>query len=446
MVKEYQFKNTSSRWFDEIPKDWHLSKLKFLVNIFTGNSLNDAEKELFFSDEDIFIEGNTYVSSKDINVNTNICNYETGMTIPYSETKYKVAPKNSTLLCIEGGSAGRKITFTKEDVCFVNKLACFESEESTNSKFIFYYLQSNEFKSQFENSLSGLIGGVSLTNLKDLEIAVPAIDEQSKIAQFLDQKTEQIDSIIEKKQNLLLLLEEKKKAVINEAVTKGLNPNVPMKDSGIEWIGEIPTDWKVSTLKYICEFILDGTHGSHIRVDEGYRLLSVRNIIDNKFVFRNDDSFIGKLDYDLITSRFKIREKDIILAIVGATLGKSAFVEKMEEEFATQRSVATIRVKEEFNQKYFHYFIASDYYYHFLWSNTSFSAQPGVYLNTLSNSNCIIPNKIEQDKIVQFIEKNVSEINNLNFKISSQIEKLKEYRQSIISEAVTGKIDVSNYN
>src|SRR5690606_10515559 len=103
-------------------------------------------------------------------VHNNSCNYDTDLIIPYDETKYKVASLGSSLLCIEGGSAGKKLTFTNQEVCFVNKLACFSGADEESSKFIYYYLQSDGFKVQFNSSLSGLIGGVSMTNLNDFEI------------------------------------------------------------------------------------------------------------------------------------------------------------------------------------------------------------------------------------------------------------------------------------
>src|SRR5690606_21239418 len=113
--------SSTSLIYSEVPQEWSVSKLKYFTNIFTGNSLNDTEKSKF-SDDESSILGRVYVSSKDINVNNNTCNYDTGLIIPFEETKYKIAPINSSLMCIEGGSAGRKLTFTNQEVCFVNKL------------------------------------------------------------------------------------------------------------------------------------------------------------------------------------------------------------------------------------------------------------------------------------------------------------------------------------
>jgi type I restriction enzyme S subunit len=275
---------------------------------------------------------------------------------------------------------------------------------------------------------------------------IPPIQEQIKIAQYLDHQTAIIDQLIQQKEKLIELLKEKRQAVINEAVTKGLNPNAKMKDSGIEWLGEVPEEWLLTKMKFGCQFIFDGTHGSFSRVDEGYRLLSVRNIIDSKFTFRDDDSRISEKDYKEISTKFEILEDDIQLAIVGATLGKVAIVEKISEPFVTQRSLASIRANsKKCLPKYLFYFLSSNSFQSYLWLSTSFSAQPGVYLGTIQKCTLPLPIIKEQEKIVTYLELEISSIQELLDKINIQIDKLKEYRQSIISEAVTGKIDVRDW-
>lgn len=444
MTEEIHYKSAASRWFHQIPDDWHISKLKFLVNIVTGNSLNDGEKLRFSFDENPELKGYNYISSKDIDVGTSKCNYDTGIIIPTSETKYKVAPSNSTLLCIEGGSAGKKITFTTEDVCFVNKLACFKSTETTHSKFVYYFLQSNEFKNQFQSSLSGLIGGVSLTNLNDFEIPVPPLSEQTKIAAFLDQKTAQIDTIIEKKQKLLQLLDEKKKSVINEAVTKGLNPDVPMKDSGIEWIGEIPKDWSVKKIKYLSKVISKGTTPStegKALVDEGIRYLKSENIINNN-VSRFPEFFIDEETNQLLR-RSILEENDLLFVIAGASIGKTALLPKEFLPANTNQAVCFIRFKKNINFTFLHFVTMSNGFQNMMWLNAVTSAQPNLSMTSIGDFSVPIPSQKIQEKIVDFIETKIEDINLLTTKLIVQINKLQEYRQSIISEAVTGKINLN---
>ena len=450
MTEEIHYKSAASRWFDKIPDDWHMSKLRFLVNIFTGNSLNDGEKLRFSSDENPELKGYNYISSKNIDVNTSMCNYDTGIIIPTSETKYKVAPSNSTLLCIEGGSAGRKITFTTEDVCFVNKLACFKSTETTHPKFVYYFLQSNEFKNQFQSSLSGLIGGVSLANLNDFEIPFPPIKYQSQIAAFLDRKTAQIDTIIEKKQKLLQLLDEKKKSVINEAVTgqKVWNGNAwrkpsEVKDSGIEWIGVIPKDWSVKKIKYLSKVISKGTTPStegKALVDEGIRYLKSENIINNN-VSRFPEFFIDEETNQLLR-RSILEENDLLFVIAGASIGKTALLPKEFLPANTNQAVCFIRFKKNVNFKFLHFVTMSNGFQNMMWLNAVTSAQPNLSMTSIGDFSVPIPSQKIQEKIVDFIETKIEDINLLTTKLIVQINKLQEYRQSIISEAVTGKLKI----
>ncbi|AYO57328.1 hypothetical protein CO230_03835 [Chryseobacterium sp. 6424] len=446
MTEEIHYKSAASRWFHQIPDDWHISKLKFLVNIFTGNSLNDGEKLRFSFDENPELKGYNYISSKDIDVGTRMCNYDTGIIIPTSETKYKVAPSNSTLLCIEGGSAGKKITFTTEDVCFVNKLACFKSTETTHSKFVYYFLQSNEFKNQFQSSLSGLIGGVSLTNLNDFEIPVPPLSEQQKIADFLDRKTTQNDTIIEKKQKLLQLLEEKKKSVINEAVTKGLNPNVPMKDSGIEWIGDIPESWEVSKLGYLGSF-QNGVSKGGDYFGTGYPFVNYGDIYKNFSLPLKVEALANSTEEDRIS--YSVEKGDVFFTRTSETIEEIGIASTCLETIPNAVfSGFTIRFRPDLNSSLFEgfskYFFRSNYVRISFTKEMNLVTRASLSQTLLKSLTIFLPSLEEQKSIAKYLDNYEKKFFEVSQKLNFQIEKLKEYRQSIISEAVTGKIAVSN--
>ena len=434
--------------YSDIPVNWSVSKLKYFSSIYTGNSLNDAEKNKFSNDQD-GLEGRIYISSKDINVNNNSCNYDTDIIIPYNETKYKLAPLGSSLLCIEGGSAGKKLTFTKQEVCFVNKLACFTGEDSESSKFIYYYLQSDGFKVQFNSSLSGLIGGVSLTNLNDFQVPIPPKQTQIRIAEFLDKKTAEIDTIIQKKESLLLLLEEKKKAIINEAITgkKVWNGNawtepVEVKDSGIEWLGEIPEHWELTQLKYLTEKVGSGVTprgGAEVYTEEGVKFIRSQNVYFDGL--RLDDVVFIDEKTHLQMENSKVVFNDVLLNITGGSIGRSCVVE-MNEEFNVNQHVCIIRPTDELNSKYLNYFLYSNIGQTQIRLGITGGNREGLNFENLKSF--IIPklNVVEQELIVDTIKSKVLELNSISNKIQAQINKLKEYRQSLISEAVTGKIDI----
>ncbi|CAG5072938.1 hypothetical protein DYBT9623_04474 [Dyadobacter sp. CECT 9623] len=317
-------------------------------------------------------------------------------------------------------------------------------EKGYSVKFYHYFLHSVDISKVIYSLGSGLRQNLDFGDFKRFKFLVPGLVEQNTIANFLDRKTAQIDQAISIKEKQIELLKERRQILIHNAVTRGLDPDVKMKDSGVEWIGEIPEHWKKIKMKTISKFIYDGTHGSYPRVEKGYRLLSVRNIIDDEFVFREDDSLVSEKHFKEISSKFIIQEGDIQLAIVGATLGKVAIVRNFGELFVTQRSVATIRVdRTRCTSEFLFYFMKSNSFQSYLWQSAGFSAQPGVYLGTIQNSFIPLPTVGEQIQIVKHLKRCSQSIANAISLKQKEIEKLKEYKSTLINSAVTGKIKVA---
>lgn len=425
MMKKYSsFKKTNFSLLEAIPNNWSLQKIKFVAQIFNGDSLNDDFKAMFESENPDQL---AYVSSKDIDVDTSEVQYENGLRIPRDYPKLKIAPANTTLLCIEGGSAGRKLAFTNQDVYFVNKLACFNVSNSTTSKYLYYSLRSDIFQNQFNNAITGLIGGVSISNLKNFYLSFPPIEEQSSIVQYLDYQTSIINQLIQQKEKLIELLREKRKAVINEAITKGLDPNAKMKDSGIEWVGEIPEHWDISKVKWHLEFC----NNKRVPLEAAerynrkgpYPYYGASGIIDSvdDFLFEGNFILVGEDGANILsrstplafiaTGKFWVNNHAHILNVPKGEI--EYFCEQLElNDYST---------------------IATG------------SAQPKLTKEALGNLKIIVPPKEEQTSIVEHIRNSNKLIDGAVSKILLQIENLKEYRQSIISEAVTGKIDVRDW-
>ena len=216
-IKKYSaYKDSGIEWIGDIPEHWEVSKLKYITSIYNGNSLNDKEKSRYESYE---VEDIPYLSSKDIDSDFLYADYNNGLRIPLKDlSKFKVAPKLSTLLCIEGGSAGRKVTYLTESVCFVNKLACFKNHKEVGGKYMFFSLLSSVFKSQFKLLMTGLIGGVSLSNLKNCNIALPPLSEQKEIAAYLEEVDKETNRLIELNHRAIEKLKEYKQVLIDQAV------------------------------------------------------------------------------------------------------------------------------------------------------------------------------------------------------------------------------------
>lgn len=160
----------------EVPDSWEWVRINTIREVYTGNSINKTEKETKFTG---LTEGYNYIATKDVKFDNSL-DYDNGVKIPKDLEKFRIAPEGSVLLCIEGGSAGRKIGILNQDVCFGNKLACFKTFKDNND-FLFYYLQSPNFKEIFKSKKTGIIGGVGIAKLRNVLIPIPPLNEQKRI-------------------------------------------------------------------------------------------------------------------------------------------------------------------------------------------------------------------------------------------------------------------------
>lgn len=166
----------------DIPESWIWTRLSYIANIYTGNSISETEKRLKFTD----VVGRYYIGTKDVGFDNQII-YNNGVAIPRQyEEEFRIAPRHSILMCIEGGSAGRKIAILNQDVCFGNKLCCF-SPFVDMSKYIYYYLQSPSFIDMFNDNKTGIIGGVSIAKVKEILIPLPPQHEMNRIVDKIDE-------------------------------------------------------------------------------------------------------------------------------------------------------------------------------------------------------------------------------------------------------------------
>ena len=163
---------------------WEIKKLSEIGKIFNGNSINEKVKKDKYTNLD---DGLPYIATKDVGFDSQI-NYQNGVSIPFNEIyQFKIAPSNTTLICAEGGSAGRKIGFTNQDVCFGNKLFALVPNKNVDSKYVFYYYFTSSFQKHFSTEMAGIIGGVSMNKFKDIEIPLPPLSEQQRIVSILDE-------------------------------------------------------------------------------------------------------------------------------------------------------------------------------------------------------------------------------------------------------------------
>ena len=436
------YKDSGVEWIGDIPSGWNKSKFKYVSELQTGNSLNDEQKVLYESDNPDDIP---YVSSKDIDVEFKTINYDNGLRIPELDNRFRVSPKGSFLMVIEGGSSGRKLAYLDRDVCYVNKLCSFQSTGEINTKFQYYFVQSTNYQDKFKLSISGLIGGVSISNLREFELILPPLREQQEIVSYLDTKTSQIDSLIEKTQRKIELLKEKRTSLINEVVTKGLNPNVEMKDSGVEWIGEIPSHWIESFFRYFIKL----RHGYQFRdydfTDEGIKIIKITQLHKDGYLDITNCSTIDSSRLNDFPD-IRIKENDILMCLTGGTIGKIIKVGRVNEPLLQNYRVGHFSSKNEemICNNFIFFLMCSDVIVGQINYDVRETGQPNIGLEDMNKMRICLPPISEQEEIVSYLDEHTQLIDKTIFMEERRIELIKEYRQSLISEVVTGKRKVVN--
>ncbi|WP_338503244.1 restriction endonuclease subunit S [Candidatus Minimicrobia sp. QA0096] len=384
--------------------NWKKARIKDVSTPYTGNSIKDEHKDLYIDN----INAIPYISTKDINDKFQTIDFDNGLFIKNSDKSFRRAPKNSTLLCIEGGNAGKKIAFNDRTVCFVNKLCCFHSK-TENNKFLYYFLMSPSFTEEFKSRITGLIGGVSVSVLRNIHIRLPALDEQEKIADFLDEKCAEIDRLSEDIQKQIDILNDYKKSVITRAVTKGLDPNAEMKDSGVQWIGKIPEKWTVIPVKYC----FDIENGSDPKTDYG----------DTPVYGSGSKSFKKCVEF---------KKGPTVL------LGRKGTVNIPQYVTGNYWNVDTAfntKPKGNYDLKLFYYAACSFDYENY----STQTALPSMTQSNYYNFKLPLMSQDEQEQIVTFLDDKCTEIDESINSKQGQITKLDTYKKSIIYEYVTGK-------
>lgn len=294
-----------------------------------------------------------------------------------------------------------------------------------------------------ESSRDSAVPGLNREDAYARLLPIPPLEEQNAIVAYLDHKTTQIDDLIAKKQRLIELLKEERTAIINQAVTKGINPHVKMKDSGIEWLGEIPEHREVKRLKYLIIKIGSGVTpkgGASVYKREGIPLLRSQNVHFDGL--RLDDiAFISEeIHKDMLGS--KVLARDVLLNITGASIGRCCVVPADIEEVNVNQHVCILRPAKTIDSHFLCNYLASEKGQIQIFNSEKGISGEGLNYEQIKSFLVPVLPKKEQQDIADYITNKNKEFSKVTSKIQREIELLQEYRTALISEVVTGKIDV----
>lgn len=431
MLKKYsKYKDSGIDWIGPIPTHWETIRTRFVLKTISGNGFPEdlqGKKEgeyPFYKCSDIntavtFVDdANNYVDSDDV-----------------AKNKWDIIAKNSILLAKIGEALKknhRKIN--RRDCLIDNNMMALSIRSQSISLTYLYYLMMLIRMEWFVNP--GAVPSVDVNKFRSFRIPELPQSEQVQIEAFLDDKTAKIDDLIAKKERMIELLKEERAAVINQAVTKGLDPKVEMQDSGIEWLGGIPKNWAIKRLKYVGRAIIGLTYAPEDVFPDGILVLRSSNVQDGQITF-DDNVYVNKP----IKEELFVKEGDILLCSRNgsrALIGKCARINN-EHEGSTFGAFMTV-----FRGK-------ANRFVFYVFNSTIFSFHIGSFLTatinqlTTENLNSIVvalPPENEQKAIADYLDVKTAQIDGQIALERRLIELLKEYRTALISEAVTGKIDV----
>ncbi|MGJ4733673.1 restriction endonuclease subunit S [Leptospira levettii] len=439
-MKPYpKYKDSGVEWLGEIPVGWEVIKLSRSYSVQLGKMLQPNQT----TKTDVL---KPYLRSANITwdgVDTS------EIKLMYFSTeeikKYKLFEND--LLVSEGGDVGRSCLWKGElEECYIqNAINRVRGKKSNNTKFLFYYI----FKIKHIGWIDILcnkstIAHFTAEKLNAITIPLPPLAEQKAIATFLDRETAKIDTLIAKQEQLIALLEEKRQALISHAVTKGLDPNTKMKDSGVEWLGEIPEGWEVNRLKFICK-----VYG---RI--GFRGYTTEDIVDEglgAITLSPSNMAEGELKFDKVTyiswkkyhesPEIQVKPGDILVVKTGSTYGKIAMVRELNSEATINPQIAIFKEAKVHELFLFNFLVSPMINEQFKLMNSG-STIPTMTQENLVNLPIPHPSLTEQKAIAEFLDKQTKKLDLIKEKALSVIELLKEKRSALISSAVTGKIDV----
>ncbi|WIV12818.1 restriction endonuclease subunit S [Proteiniborus sp. MB09-C3] len=419
-----RYKDSGVEWIEEIPEHWDITKLGYRARMIVP--MRDKPTEF---------NGNIpWIRIEDVD----------GKYIEDSKSEQRVSEELvkkmnlkvypiGTVLCTCSCNMGTTVIVKKPLISNQTFIGIVPMKD-LDSTFLYYAMNANS--KRLQHLAEGAIQQyLSRHDFEHLKLAFPDKKEQTAIANFLDQKTAEIDGLITDKEKLIELLQEKRQAIITEAVTKGLNSSVRMKDSGIEWIGEIPEHWDIRRIKYLSN--IRNVKASDGDNDKTYVGLESIESKTGKLLTNNND------EQQAVGETANIfRKGDVLFGKLRPYLAKcivADFNGRCTSELLVLRTASNML------PEYLYLFMLSPIFIDVVNSSTYGAKMPRASWDFIGNLKVPLPNIKEQEEIVEYLIKLTNNMDDLISDISTQIQKLKEYRQSLISEAVTGKVDVREF-
>ena len=446
-----KWKNTKVQWPESIPEHWELKQFRYLFNFGRGLGITKAN---------LLDEGIPCINYGEI----------------HSKFGFEVDPERHDLKCVDEAylETGERSLLehgdfvfadTSEDIEGSGNFSYLNSELPTfagyhtvvakpatnnDARFLAYLIDSRIFRFQIRKNVSGVkVYSITQDILKNCYAWLPTEDEQKKIVNFLDYKTSQIDQLIEKKKALIEKLDEQRIAVITQAVTKGIDENAKMRPSGVEWLGDVPEHWDVKRLRYVIRTTKGYAFKSSDFSTSGVLVVKASDI-KNKTIIRSNVYLPESFSHTY--ESVKLKENDIVISTVGSTadvinsaVGQVGKVPIDCDGALLNQNTVILKPHSGLDNKYLEYLVAATAFREHLDINAHGTAnQASLSLFDILNFRAALPSPEERVAISIYLDKKTACIDSIIKASKDIIIRLNEYRSSLITSTVTGKIDVQN--
>ncbi len=437
-MKRYDsYKDSGVEWIGEVPSHWKVMKTSLAFHgIGSGTTPSTSKKE--FYDEN---EGYYWLQTGDLNDGIINDTSKKVTKLAINQCNLKFYPKDSIVIAMYGATIGKVgilgiKTATNQACCVL------PANKNMYAKFAFY-----EFLACKPALLVSAIGGgqpnISQDVIRKQKIVIPPLLEQTVIASYLDKKCSEIDNVISAQQKRIALLQELKQSIITHAVTKGLNPNVEMKDSGVEWIGNVPTCWKTMPIKHVAK-TNSGSTPKNIKGksnDESFiKWVRTTDLSDVADYVYDSSEYLSEEEFNSASCPWLPKHTVVVAMYGGAgTIGKAGI---LGIESTINQALCSLEPKSIEHYKYLYYTIKALRPY---WMKLAASSRkdPNISQDIIRNMKVAVPSFTEQEEIVCYLDRKCASRDSSISKAQHQVELLQEYKQSLITEVVTGKRKVS---
>lgn len=416
-----EYKESGVLWLGQVPGHWAVKGLRYVCRLAYGDSLAAETRE----DGDIAVFGSNGRVGSHISANT----------------------KSPVIVVGRKGSFG-KINYSDEPVFAIDTTYFIDGSCTKNAlSWLRYSLLPLRLD---ETSKDSAVPGLAREDAYESRLPVPPLPEQTAIADFLDRETGRIDTLVTKKRRLIALLKEQRTALISRTVTRGLpadaarefglEPHTRFKDSGIEWLGQVPEGWEPTPLKFIAGIQTGYAFSSDDFTDEGIPVLRIGDITRDGCVDFTNAKYLPET-YKTAYSKVLITRGAIVMAMTGATIGKAGKYDLDDPALLNQR-VCSFYSTGNNDQGFLWYLLNADFYLEHIKLTAFGGAQPNISDTELLGCVVAVAPATEQTAIATYLDRETAKIDKLVEKVDAAIARLQEYRTALITAAVTGKIDV----